>query len=62
MAEANLATTGATRMATKAEVAYELVRAQVLRGDLVPGSVIQQAASLGSWGSVRRRCGRRCGG
>jgi len=29
---------------TKAEVAYELVREQVLRGDLVPGAVIPQAA------------------
>ena len=28
---------------TKAEVAYELVREQVLRGDLVPGAVIAQA-------------------
>jgi len=44
VAESNLATNGATKMATKAEVAYELVRDQVLRGDLVPGSVIQQAA------------------
>ncbi|MFI6828341.1 GntR family transcriptional regulator [Kribbella sp. NPDC050241] len=32
------------KTATKAEVAYELVRDQLLRGDLVPGSVIQQAA------------------
>jgi len=32
------------KSATKAEVAYELVRDQLLRGDLVPGSVIQQAA------------------
>jgi DNA-binding GntR family transcriptional regulator len=29
---------------TKAEVAYTLVRDQLLRGELVPGSVIQQAA------------------
>jgi DNA-binding GntR family transcriptional regulator len=29
---------------TKAEVAYELVREQVLRGDLLPGAVIPQAA------------------
>jgi DNA-binding GntR family transcriptional regulator len=29
---------------TKAEVAYELVRDQVLRGDLIPGAVIPQAA------------------
>jgi DNA-binding GntR family transcriptional regulator len=28
---------------TKAEVAYELVREQVMRGDLVPGAVIAQA-------------------
>ncbi|MEV0291466.1 MULTISPECIES: GntR family transcriptional regulator [unclassified Kribbella] len=32
------------KLATKAETAYELVRAQLLRGDLVPGAVIQQAA------------------
>ena len=29
---------------TKAEIAYDLVREQVLRGDLVPGAVIPQAA------------------
>ena len=29
---------------TKAEVAYELVRERVLRGDLTPGAVIPQAS------------------
>jgi DNA-binding GntR family transcriptional regulator len=37
-------THGATKTPTKAEVAYELVRDQLLHGDLLPGSVIQQAA------------------
>ena len=32
------------KTATKAEVAYTLVRDRLLRGDLVPGAVIQQAA------------------
>ena len=32
------------RVATKAEVAYELVRERLVRGELVPGSVIQQGA------------------
>ncbi len=32
------------RVATKAEVAYELVRERLVRGELVPGAVIQQGA------------------